>query len=287
MVVRFSKVNDHLLRGGKPTTSKELSILKNVWNVDRIVSLDSKAGNYIHGMCGDLGIEHIIAPIDHSNLIEQTEIEDIADNIEELFDNDHVTYVHCVHGRDRTGLVVALYRVKHDNWDAQKALDEALSFQFGEGIHKKEMSAWVEFLFAEAEDVNEAFDNFGEGFNTTESRHSFSAITPPIDDISMVDDMNDMMAQVGINQKSNSMFSNPLAHSGPIEPMGIMPSFNNLMPSSDSNSVDDRKKKRRKRLEDMNDMMANVGLNSNSNPILRGVGPIEPCGILPFGNFYF
>lgn len=283
MVVRFSKVNDHLFRGGKPTTREELSILKNVWHVNRIVSLDSKAGNHIRDICEELGLEQIIAPIDHSNVHEQDEIEDIASNIDYLFDDDHVTYVHCVHGRDRTGLVVALYRVKHDGWDAQKALDEALSFQFGEGLHKKETAAWVEFLFAEAEDVNDIYDSFGEGFNTTESRHYYSSIIPPVDD-NMTEDDNELMAQVGINQKSNPVFTG----SGPIEPMGILPSFNNIIPSSDSHNTDDRKVKRKKRREDINEMMANVGLNQNSSPILgRGIGPVEPCGILPFGNLYF
>lgn len=40
-------------------------------------------------------------------------------------------------------------------------------------------------------------------------------------------------------------------------------------------------------MEDMNELMANVGLNQNSSPILRGIGPIEPCGVLPFGNLYY
>lgn len=34
-------------------------------------------------------------------------------------------YVHCQHGCDRTGMVVACYRIKHDGWTADKALQEA------------------------------------------------------------------------------------------------------------------------------------------------------------------
>ena len=34
-------------------------------------------------------------------------------------------FVHCQHGRDRAGTVVACYRIAHDNWTNQRALKEA------------------------------------------------------------------------------------------------------------------------------------------------------------------
>jgi tyrosine-protein phosphatase SIW14 len=36
-------------------------------------------------------------------------------------------FLHCKRGADRTGTVVACYRIKHDRWDNQKALEEARS----------------------------------------------------------------------------------------------------------------------------------------------------------------
>jgi protein tyrosine/serine phosphatase len=36
--------------------------------------------------------------------------------------------VHCLRGADRTGTVIACYRIAHDQWPNQKALDEALTF---------------------------------------------------------------------------------------------------------------------------------------------------------------
>jgi hypothetical protein len=43
--------------------------------------------------------------------------------------------VHCWRGADRTGAVIAAYRIDHDHWDNSRALKEALScgmsfFQF-------------------------------------------------------------------------------------------------------------------------------------------------------------
>ena len=37
-------------------------------------------------------------------------------------------YVHCLHGSDRTGTVVACYRISHENWTADKAIAEALDY---------------------------------------------------------------------------------------------------------------------------------------------------------------
>lgn len=39
-------------------------------------------------------------------------------------------YVHCQHGRDRTGGMVALYRLQHDRWDYQKVFAEMRGYGF-------------------------------------------------------------------------------------------------------------------------------------------------------------
>ncbi len=43
-------------------------------------------------------------------------------------------YVHCEHGKDRTGLVVALYRVFYQNWKRMDAWREMLGFGHAAGI---------------------------------------------------------------------------------------------------------------------------------------------------------
>jgi tyrosine-protein phosphatase SIW14 len=37
-------------------------------------------------------------------------------------------FVHCRRGADRTGTVIACYRISHDHWENQKALSEAKSY---------------------------------------------------------------------------------------------------------------------------------------------------------------
>ena len=43
--------------------------------------------------------------------------------------------VHCEHGQDRTGLVVATYRVMTCGWTKAKAMDEALGFGYRDWLN--------------------------------------------------------------------------------------------------------------------------------------------------------
>jgi protein tyrosine/serine phosphatase len=40
-------------------------------------------------------------------------------------------FVHCAHGSDRTGCMVGIWRVTHDQWSYQKAYDEMRKYYFG------------------------------------------------------------------------------------------------------------------------------------------------------------
>ena len=34
-------------------------------------------------------------------------------------------FIHCLHGCDRTGTIIACYRIQHDGWTSEQALREA------------------------------------------------------------------------------------------------------------------------------------------------------------------
>lgn len=129
MPVRFAKVSDNLYRGGEPSED-DLKMLRDVYGIKQIISLDSVIGNRIHRDCERLGLKHIIFPLTNGA------DDDIASLKNYLLPvlNSAPTYLHCKHGKDRTGMTVALYRVLYNNWSVEKALGEAHRFGMGMGL---------------------------------------------------------------------------------------------------------------------------------------------------------
>lgn len=48
-----------------------------------------------------------------------------------LVQSEKPVLIHCVHGSDRTGTVVAAYRIVFENWPKEKAIQEMLETQYG------------------------------------------------------------------------------------------------------------------------------------------------------------
>lgn len=263
---RFSEVVPGVLRGGIPS-DEEVFALKNVWGIRKIISLDLEAGETVDPICQKLGIEHLIIPIEHDEHgIGQHEMNDaikfLSQNIVKLFTVGGPTYVHCIHGRDRTGFAVALFRVIGQGWTPEKALHEAVNMQFGQGISPKHVKQFEDCIFAAAKkDKNESSDV------ATQARESFDrgSINGPSD--------------------GSNLFS-------PITPVQDFVTSYPIEPTRDVAQVDDSRKRRRKirkeYFQDVNDSMAYVGINDNINPMLRGLSPegLSPMGIMPFGNYF-
>ena len=133
MPERFHRVETDIYRGGAPS-DEDLQQLADVFNVKTIISLDGDVGFAISEKVKNLGMEHKILPLGG---IESKELLDyLSENICELLTENKPTYIHCLHGSDRTGLAIALYRVKCQKWPDNWALTEAKSLGFGKKIDK-------------------------------------------------------------------------------------------------------------------------------------------------------
>jgi hypothetical protein len=134
MINRFFKINDNLYRGSAPTT-RDVIDLRDNFGIRRIVSLDKTAGEKISRICKLLAINHIIIPID------ATKIEPIAyllaQDLDELLMGNGPTFVHCIQGKDRTGMVIAMWDCKHGGTTYDEAIKRAKSLGFGSGLPPK------------------------------------------------------------------------------------------------------------------------------------------------------
>ena len=155
MPVRFDKVSECIYRGGAPSYS-DLDIFVDIFGIKTILSLDGVIGKSISPKVKSLGMEHIIIPINGEYNLDK------MDYIIDYLKNKQPIYVHCRHGSDRTGVAIALYRIKEQGWDPDKALKEALLYDFGEKLSPKIEKVYCEFI-KQADAVSQMRDQFDMG----------------------------------------------------------------------------------------------------------------------------
>lgn len=122
-VRNFAVVNEHILRGGEPS-AQELSELKAA-GVKAILDLreTGPGTEFEKEQAGKLGIRYTNLPLKEMSAPTVAEIRTALNFFEA--NKSQTVYVHCRRGKDRTGTVVACYRIQHDGWSNQRALGEA------------------------------------------------------------------------------------------------------------------------------------------------------------------
>jgi tyrosine-protein phosphatase SIW14 len=118
-------VDNHLFRGAEPSASGLESLAKP--GIETIVDLLPGAAHsrQEQSRAKAHGMRYVNVPM--SGLVAPSPGQ-IAEALAAIEANaDGPVFVHCRRGKDRTGTVVACYRIVHDHWQKQKALAEARS----------------------------------------------------------------------------------------------------------------------------------------------------------------
>jgi protein tyrosine/serine phosphatase len=122
----FHKVTEHLYRGGQPRPGgiKRLSDLGvkaiiNLRGEDDLSRSEEKEATRANIRYFSVPMAGIGRPTD----AEMSRVMAIIDAPE-----NWPVFVHCKHGSDRTGTVMACYRISHDRWDGERATVEARKF---------------------------------------------------------------------------------------------------------------------------------------------------------------
>lgn len=180
---RLIKVNSKLYRGGAPSI-KDVAYLKNKLGIKKIVSLDKLSGEKIDRACKLLNIEHVSIPIDIFK--KGSLVKFLHHNIYNLLMKNGPTYVHCLEGKDRTGLAIALLRCEYEGWSCKDALDEAIKIGFGIGV-KPEIITLYKKIIKQAcgcanknNDVNDAYDIVDNSREYPSSYNGISSTTDPL-----------------------------------------------------------------------------------------------------------
>ncbi len=121
----FAKISDRLYRGEQPT-KEGFNELKKM-GIKAIVNLRCITSD--RASIKGLGFQYV-----HINVrASHAEDEDVIDFLKVVEDPQNApVFVHCMHGSDRTGLMVAIYRIMVQGWPQEKALAELPLFGFHE-----------------------------------------------------------------------------------------------------------------------------------------------------------
>ena len=136
----FQKVDDHVYRGAQPTNNgfKDLAErgIKTVVDL-RDIGEHSQADE--QKAVTDLGMQYVSIPMQGMSTPKDKQIAAVLALLNDVTSGP--VFVHCKRGADRTGTVIAVYRIHHDGWDSKRALSEAKSY--GMSVFQRAMQHYV------------------------------------------------------------------------------------------------------------------------------------------------
>ena len=142
-VCNFHQVDAQLYRGGRPRSSAYPKLVgigvRTIINLEEPkFAMEEKAAidQLNSGLPSDRQIQFVSFPITPAEIDE----EGVSDGrLRELFGEIQAStkpiFLHCYHGKDRTGMVVALYRLLLNQKSATDAYDEAYHYRFSRKDH--------------------------------------------------------------------------------------------------------------------------------------------------------
>jgi tyrosine-protein phosphatase SIW14 len=119
----FGRVNDHIYRGAEPGDDgmRDLGAMRVVLDIDLRES--GTATESERKMAQSLGMQYVNVPFPPLSAPSPEQVKRVLSLLEP--DDAGKIFVHCRRGKDRTGTVVACYRIEHDGWDNRRAAQEA------------------------------------------------------------------------------------------------------------------------------------------------------------------
>lgn len=132
----FFRVSDDLYRSEQPDKEDVKDLL--ALGIRSVLSLRQYHNDTSVAANSPLKLYHV--EMDAANL----KPEELKAALALIRQADKPLLVHCWHGSDRTGVVVALYRMVFQAWSREKAIDEFMNG--GYGYHKTAFPGILEFL---------------------------------------------------------------------------------------------------------------------------------------------
>ncbi len=127
-IVRFLQVSDKFFRGSQPESNEDYAKLKEN-GIKTIINLRwDKSVEKSKKQAELLGFNFINVPLRGDERPAEDNVEKVLKEINKK-ENGKV-YLHCTYGKDRTGLIAAMYRVNEQSWSPESAQKEWIEMGF-------------------------------------------------------------------------------------------------------------------------------------------------------------
>jgi len=122
-VPNFHQVNPNVYRGAQPTEQGFQSLAS--LGVKTIIDLRGGGGRSHNEqkVVEAAGMHYIAMPLSGHSAPSDEQVSKLLTLLNDS--SSGPVFVHCRRGADRTGTIIACYRISHDHWDNAKALSEA------------------------------------------------------------------------------------------------------------------------------------------------------------------
>jgi len=136
-IKNFGQMDNHFYRGAQPKEEeyKELAKL----GVKTIIDLRDDPLPYADKAAEAAKMRYFNIPMSDKDYPNEKSIEEFLNITKE--ESNWPFYVHCAGGRHRTGVLGAMYRFNHDEWNYDRAYEEMKNYdfytRFGHGALKK------------------------------------------------------------------------------------------------------------------------------------------------------
>jgi len=154
-VPNFHTVNERLYRGAQPTIEGFQNLAK--LGVKTVIDLREAGERSLaeQKVVQAAGMRYVSVPMAGFQAPTASQIAKVFALFHDI--SAGPVFVHCRRGADRTGTVVACYRIEHDHWDNSKALTEARTF--GMSWLERAMQSYVRHYQVTAHDSLQTASN--------------------------------------------------------------------------------------------------------------------------------